>query len=618
MDDAQKALCDQEVSALLAKKAVVTSEFTKDCFVSNIFVIPKKLKGYRPVINLKKLNSFLNLYHFKMEGSHLLKSLVIEGDYFVKVDLKDAYFTVAIHPDHTKYLKFRWKGVIYMFTSLPLGLASAPWAFTKLLRVVIAVLRKQGVRLIIYLDDLLFMARSPELVIRDAQSAINLLQYLGFIVNFEKSDLFPKQTMEFLGLLVDSKNLSLSLPEDKIISITQSSRSLLVKDSISVREAASMLGSFSWATAALAYGQAHYRALQAQHIQSLSSPDQRFSLSEASKADLRWWISNLESSNGKSWRQIDPDLIIYSDASLSGWGGTCKGVNTSGPWTWKEKCLHINQLELLAAFNCLRAFAPYGENMSVLLFLDNATAVAYINRRGGSHSSRLNSVALSLTNWCELRRIIVQAIYLPGIQNCIADAESRRGQVSGDWMLSSSIFRAIASRWEMSVDLFASSWNAQLVKFVSWLPQPGAWRTDALTFCWKGEKGYAFPPFALIKDCLAKIRREEAELVLIAPYWPSQPWYPVLLELAVAPPLVIPQSNDMLTAASGEAHPLSSLLLLAWKLSGLGSAGKAFRLQWSTCWWREYVDPHTLLISRRGQAGVAGVYASVPIPCFLL
>ena len=55
------------------------------------------------------------------------------------------------------------------------------------------------------------------------------------------------------------------------------------------------------------------------------------------------------------------------------------------------------------------------------------------------------------------------------------------------------------------MDLLASSWNTQLPKFVSWLPQPGSWKTNAWSINWKGLQGYPFPPFNMIKNCLSKI-----------------------------------------------------------------------------------------------------------------
>lgn len=53
MNEEQSSLCDQEIEALIGKGAILASSLSPGDFVCNIFEIPKKIKGYRPVINLK-------------------------------------------------------------------------------------------------------------------------------------------------------------------------------------------------------------------------------------------------------------------------------------------------------------------------------------------------------------------------------------------------------------------------------------------------------------------------------------------------------------------------------------------------------------------------------------
>lgn len=135
--DAQVELCDLEVSGLLAKQAIslVTSG---EGFVSSLFVIPKASGGFRPVINLKPLNRSVVYRHFKMEGIETVRNLIRKGDYMAKIDLKDAFLSVPVHPDDHSLLQFRWRGVLYQFCSMPFGLSSAPWPFTKLLKPVLS------------------------------------------------------------------------------------------------------------------------------------------------------------------------------------------------------------------------------------------------------------------------------------------------------------------------------------------------------------------------------------------------------------------------------------------------------------------------------------------------
>ena len=45
------------------------------------------------------------------------------------VVLKDAYYSVPIHEEYQKYLKFQWEDQLYTFTCLPNGLCVAPRKF---------------------------------------------------------------------------------------------------------------------------------------------------------------------------------------------------------------------------------------------------------------------------------------------------------------------------------------------------------------------------------------------------------------------------------------------------------------------------------------------------------
>ena len=143
--------------------------------------------------------------------------------------------------------------------------------------------------------------------------------------------------------------------------------------------------------------------------------------------------------------------------------------------------------------------------------MDNTTAVTYVNKAVGTRSKEMCKLALEMASWCEARGILLQAAYLPGSLNLIADTESRRSHDVSDWQLAKTAFRAISMKLAISIDLFAASWNAQTPKFVSWFPQPGASLNDALSFSWVRLKVHAFPPFFLIKNCLSKIRREKSE-----------------------------------------------------------------------------------------------------------
>ena len=127
--------------------------------VSPIFLANKKPSGFRFILNLKNLNYHLAHQKIKMETLEQGLKLVTAGCWLGKVDLKDAYFSVKIHRQHRKFLRFAWQGILYEFDRLPNGLNQAPRAFSKLMKVVAAHLRSMGIKIVFYLDDLLIAAQ---------------------------------------------------------------------------------------------------------------------------------------------------------------------------------------------------------------------------------------------------------------------------------------------------------------------------------------------------------------------------------------------------------------------------------------------------------------------------
>lgn len=137
----QAAQVKEELQYLLEKGAVVPVIDSQEGFYSNLLLVPKKNGQMRPAINLRLLNEWVTTEHFKMEGIPTLKDILKSGDWFVKVDLKDAYFIVPVESSHQQYLRFMLDGESYQFTCLPFSLFCTPYTFTKVLKPVMALLR---------------------------------------------------------------------------------------------------------------------------------------------------------------------------------------------------------------------------------------------------------------------------------------------------------------------------------------------------------------------------------------------------------------------------------------------------------------------------------------------
>ena len=166
------------------------------------------------------------------------------------------------------------------------------------------------------------------------------------------------------------------------------------------------------------------------------------------------------------------------------------------------------------------------------------------------------------------------------------------------------------------VDLFATSVNHQLPLYVSPLPDPGAWKEDAFAFQWEGLDMYAFPPFALIRRVLVRVRDASCvRMTLIAPKWPQADWFPLLLGLLVDTPRTLPQWDSLLC----QPHHLhfhkfpGALHLHAWRLSSISSEREAFRGRLLASWPNRSDSPLPGSIKQSGQSTVVGVSRGIVI-----
>ena len=609
----------EEMQKLIEKGAIQEVSENEEGFYSRIFLVPKKDGQMRPVINLRPLNQFLVHNHFKMEGMHVVRDLLQKNDWMTRIDLKDAYFSIPINPQHQKFLQFRWQKRAFQFTCLPFGLASAPRVFTKILRPVVGFLRSKGIRCVIYLDDILLLDQDRAKLIEHTATTLLLLEALGFLVNYPKSVLEPTQKLIYLGFIIDSITKELSLPQEKMDIIVKEAKDILELQKVSARSLAQLIGKMSAALLAIQPAPLHYRSLQnLKHIALRKKGyDGQICLSSAARKDLEWWIHNLSEWNGRAIQAPDPTLVIETDASKIGWGAFCRGIMTGGCWNAQEAQLHINSLEMMAAFFAIKAFAKECQQVSILLLTDNISVVAHINKMGGTKSVQLTSQVKELWAWCLQRQITVTAQHLPDLDNVTADYLSRHLTDRTDWMLDPSIFQCLDKIWSpMQVDLFATRFTRQLHRFYSWRPDPEAEATDALVQSWSNIKGYAHPPWCLISRVLLKVQSDRATIVLITPLWHTQAWFPALLELIVDYPILLPQEQQIIAPSPNCVGPVQETVpqLVAWKVSGKDSELEKFQTELLTSSSVHGERKPTRIIIQHGDHGKVGVPHEVFVP----
>ena len=537
------------VEDLLLKEAVEPAPPSSG-FYSRLFVTPKVTGGWRPVIDLSRLNGWLDVSRFHMETSQSVLQSLRQGDWMVSLDLQDAYLQVPVHPASRRYLRFCVGESVLQFRALCFGLATAPQVFTRVMAPVSAIMHRYGFRLLRYLDDWLVLGSSLQELVRARDFLLWLCRELGIRVNAAKSSLTPTQSLDYLGMTLVTAPLRV-FPTLKRRQKLAALLSIFLSDRLQpVSVWRQLLGVMSSLSSLVPGSRLRMRSLQLRLNLStrLLSDSDLVAWDSSCLEDLQWWSVDDHLSVGLSLSDPVPRLFLYTDASDSGWGASLGDDQLSGSWPPEFKVFSINHRELLAVWHAVRGFLPLLQGQRVALFADNTTALAYLRKQGGTRSATLNEVAQSILRLCECHRIRLLPQFIPGKLNVLADSLSRRSQVLGaEWTLCSQEFALVLRRWPATVDLFATALNHRLPVYFSPVHDPQSAGTDAMLQSWDGLQAYAFPPFGLIHRVLAKVRQSRGlELTLVAPFWPQHSWFPDLLELLVEVPLRLSGRRDLL------------------------------------------------------------------------
>ena len=162
--------------------------------------------------------------------------------------------------------------------------------------------------------------------------------------------------------------------------------------------------------------------------------------------------------------------------------------------------------------------------------------------------------------------------HLRGIYNTEADSLSRHAWAEVEWKLNPNLLRRIQGIWNcvVAVDLFASRHNAQADTYYSWHHDFDAAGVDSLHHAWTWQETvYAYPPVFLLPRVLQKVLHDKVyDLILIAPLWPSQVWWPTLMSLITEIPIVLPHRQWITTDPGGSTTWKHAWPLVVFRVSG--------------------------------------------------
>lgn len=389
------------------------------------------------------LNDLWSKEPFKYQSVRDAAALLQKGHYMCKLDLTSAYRSVRIHASNFPYTGLKWnfshdssrtrashgaseRPQYLIDTCLPFGARRSPYIFHQLGQAVRRMMARRGFEgVVVFLDDFYLKEATKERCLEGLRVLMKLLRRLGFAINYNKV-VMPTTKLTFLGVVIDSLNMTLELPQDKIIDLTADLKSLRSRRRVTKCQLQSLTGKLNFACAVIYGGHFFVRRLY-DAIAKLRSPWHRTRITRDICDDIDWWLVFLEQFNGQM-PIVDPRPLIplYTDSSGFAAGATFGNSFIHIPWETLPECrnLHINFKETIAMALALEHWGPLLRDHVVALHCDNQAAVGILRK-----CSSRNSVVMG---W--LRRIFwasatynfrLDVRYIPGRENIWADMASR-------------------------------------------------------------------------------------------------------------------------------------------------------------------------------------------------
>ena len=587
MSQSSSPFIREEIENLLNKRAVerVQNPGTLG-FYSRTFLVPKKNRKLRLIIDLSLLNRFIKKQSFKMETVKSVRQAMRLNDWAVSIDLTDAYLHVPIHHQSQKYLRFIYEDQVYHFTALPFGMSLSPLIFSKLMDVIAAFLRQLAVSVFPYLDDWLIKNLIRNRLITQTRFCIQIIQSQVFCqisrnrISFLLRNHLYRHGISDATEFSQGSNGSCSEPisDNQEISVIQTCIGTNFPFLFGQTQCCSRLR-YPRQTALMSPSDVSFVCLETSYSSSRSSCyDKRYDSISLTMVDKPQSVGNRDY-YPSSRSQILP---LYGCQSLR-MGSSFRANNTILSWS-------LDRLPIPAPYQYV-----WNDGHTISTETSHNIYTPFLHH--DIYRQHNGGLIYQQTGWHSfsqpLRRSLGNSELVPGTWHRYQSSSHSRQiqhscrppikirQTYQDRMGSgsnSSEFSIPDAQFSKCGLVCDSIQSHKLPLYVSSVQDNKALAIDALSMDWNHLYAYAFPPFILIPAVLEKIRQHQCRIVLIAPFWPQQQWFSELL-LLVSAPIRLPLIPSLLTQSKGRfVHQNLPLLdLHAWELSNNQSEIKNFR-----------------------------------------
>jgi len=524
--------------------------------ISPLKVVPKKGNKLRLILDLSWLNKYLTFPRFKYDSVKKVPELFESGDYLFAWDAKDGYWHVDLHQGMWEFMCFEWEGNILFFRQMPFGLAPACWVFTKMMRVSVDYLRRQGLKVLAYIDDGLAGAQPLAVAVRLRALTLDTLIGCGWLINWAKSDLtLSLEGKEFIGYIIGTKGVgSLQPSTSRCEKFLAAVSSALEARTISPRRVATAVGhavSLRPCLDPMALLFTKHLNIWIQSTVDQHSWDWRAELSGEAKHELKTWKGWFGKWKVRPlWPEGEPEMLMAQDASataVGGWlgifNGECRSLDNKGREHWvgvvdfEEEVLEAagklaiwdivlssTYRELYAVYFMILTFKVTLSGRWVRIQADNRS-LYFIASKGSSSCMFIHALLIKLFWLCAEFNIRWDMIWLPREMNQWADDLSKE-EDQDDWFLDPKFWAVIQARFgPFTCDMFASGANALLDSFCALYWCPGVSYVDCFSGNWSQGNLWWHPNPGVMGDILRKVKKDRARGSVLLPLWPGALWW---------------------------------------------------------------------------------------------
>ena len=348
------------------------------------------------------------------------------GCMLFKVDLLKAFRQIPVDPGDINLLGYSWNRRLYLDISLVMGCRSSAFICQRITNALVYIYFRIGFVALNFLDDIIGVEVSVRAVL--AFHTLKRVLRKSGAEEAEHKECPPDTRQEWLGIMVDTNEFSLSLSQVKVDTLIGVLQQWVCKNDANRKEVQSLVGKLIWAAAVVRPG----RLMVSRLLNFLRGmdPHRRYLITNECLADIKWWSRFLPIFNGISmFPPVDweiPDSSFATDACLQACGGICGNeyFHERFPGHIIQVAGHISALELLSCMVALKIWAPKLSGKRIIIQCDNLAAVHIINSNK-TKDRYMQDCMREILFLAALYKFEIKAVHIGTNQNRLPDLLSR-------------------------------------------------------------------------------------------------------------------------------------------------------------------------------------------------